>query len=169
VFGNGVAESDEAVKVVTTSATGQVHVFDADGKRLKDLDVPAYCNMVRVGRPAAEGEAAPILVVGSGDGGEQMLALDGEGTVLWTLDLPASVDHCDSMSIAADRPWAAAGLRGGVVMVVETGKGAVIAQSAGLGQTPSVAWHTAEAGADPLLVVATGRALKAFRIVPMAE
>ncbi|MFO1094530.1 MAG: DUF2092 domain-containing protein [Planctomycetaceae bacterium] len=165
----GDVVGDAAVEVVTTSAAGQVHLFDGDGKHLSDLRTPMYANMVRVGKFAADRPHASIIVAGAGDKVEQVAALDGEGTVLWTCDMPDSANHCDSMSIAPSGAWAAVGLRGGNVMVLETTGGKVVAQVAGLGERPDVAWRAADGEPSPLLLVASGKHLKAFRFTTKSE
>lgn len=157
----GNVTGDEGVEVVTTSAAGRVHLFDADGNHLRDVEPPLYANMVRVGKLTPDAAYASIIVVG----GSQMVALKGTGSVVWSADLPAS-DHCDSLEIATGTHWAAAGLRVGGVAVVDTSNGKVIAKLGSGGARPDVAWHTADEA--PLLLVATGTALKALRVTPDA-
>jgi thiol-disulfide isomerase/thioredoxin len=165
----GDVVGDAAIEVVATSAAGQVHILDADGKHLNDLRAPFYANMIRVAKFSPDKPHASIIIVGSGDSGEQIAALDGEGAVLWTRDVPASTNHCDSLSIAPNGAWAAAGLRGGLVIAVETAKGEIIAQVDGMGERPDVAWHAASGSPSPLLLVASGKYLKAFRFTTKAE
>jgi len=44
----GDVDGDGTVETVTTSATGQVHLFDDQGKKLKNLKTDCYANMVRL-------------------------------------------------------------------------------------------------------------------------
>jgi thiol-disulfide isomerase/thioredoxin len=164
----GDLDGDGKPEVVTTSAVGKVHVFAPDGKSLRTLDAGLYANMIRTapGRPARSGDS--LLVIGSGRSGEAMVALAGTGTMRWTLELPTGVVHCDSLAVAPDGAWAAAGLRGGRVCVIDLQRGTIAAQAVGQGDTPEVAWLAGAEPSKPLLVVATGRALNAFRVKPAA-
>ncbi len=161
----GDVNGDGKVEVVTTSATGQVHLFDAAGESIGDLETPIYCNMVRVRAAGPDESGAMIVVIGSGENGEQMVSLNADGNVQWTLDLHGSVEHCDSLAIAKDLPWAVAGLRGGLVLVVDLTNGEVVSQMPGLGSTPQVAWLSEQSGAPPLVIVATGSEIKGLRVV----
>ena len=167
----GDLDGDGKPEVVTTSAQGKVHIFSpADGKPMRTLDAGLYANMIRTapGRsiPSAKGDVA--LVVGTGQSGEAIVALSGDGQSHWTTKLPAGVPHCDSLAVAPDGTWAAAGLRGGRVCVIDVGRGRIVAQTAGQGTTPMVAWATRADTTPPLLLVATGREIKAFRVKPVA-
>lgn len=164
----GDVTGDGSIEVVTTSASGQVHLFDADGQQLKELDCSIYANMVRVGRVAEDDDADTIFVVGTGDNNEQLVALDGAGTELWAVDLPDDTNHCDSMAIARGTAWAAVGLRGGLVIVVDLLQGTIIARAVRQGQSPQVNWATDPADDSPLLLVATGRSLDAHHVKPQA-
>jgi len=158
-------------QVVTTSAAGRVHVFDDDGKKLKDLDGGCYATMVRVGKLSAKEKAATILVAGAALGGANqqivmLTALSGDGAKKWSVALPAGAPpHIDSAFWAPGKCWLAVGLRGGQVHVVDCEKGVSIASVDDQGTTPEVGWAASnEAGAPPLLVVATGKTLNAFRL-----
>ncbi len=160
----GDVDGDGTTEVVTTSAAGQVHIFAPDGEPLNDLEVPIYANMIRVGAATEENAAQPILVVGSADGGDRMVSLNGDGETLWTLDMPGSSVSCDSLTVAPDGIWAAAGLRGGHIAVIDVIHGEIIAQISGQGRTPDVNWFHADMDATPLLLVASGSQLTAFRV-----
>jgi len=67
------------------------------------------------------------------------------------------------MSVARSKPWAAVGLRGGEVQVIDTASGKRIARISGQGKRPQVCWIEEN---SPQLIVATGRALQAFRVDP---
>jgi len=167
----GDMDGDGGVDVVTTSAQGKVHITSAaDGKPLRTLDPGLYANMVRTapGRsvPGLKGDV--VLVVGTAPSGLAMVALGGDGKTLWTTPLPADTQSCDALSVSPDGRWAAAGLRGGRVCVVELVGGRIVAQVSGQGLTPSTGWLSRADAASPLLVVATGRGLNAFRVEPVA-
>lgn len=155
---------DREVEVVTTSAQGAVHVFGADGRKLKDFDVGIYANMVRMAT-LADG-SHPAIVSGSGLGGDVMVCLNSEGEKKWSLALPGGdSNHVDDMAIATT-PWAAVAMRGGLVHVVDLETGKFIAHVGEQGQRPQVAW-LARAGQSPLLLVATGQDLNAFDVTPV--
>ena len=157
VSGNGMSE------VVTTSARGQLHVFDAQGGKLKDVQVSCYANMVRVAALAAGGHA--IVVGGSNEKEETLVRIDLAGKESWSTNLgKAQANHIQSAHAAVSRPWLAVGLRGGIVQIVDVTDGAIIATLTGQGTIPEVAWLPQE-GESPLLLVATGRALSAFNVV----
>ncbi len=145
LHGTGKAE------VVSTSAAGDVHVFDADGKKLADVHSDLYANMVRLA-PGAPGQAGKIIVGGSAEDREDITALDAEGKKLWTVTASDGKGHIDSACVAASHPWLAVSMRGGKVLVVDTEKGEIIGQAL-LGEAPrgEVAWMETPEGA--LLVV----------------
>ena len=158
-------------QVVTTSAAGKIHVFDGAGKQIKDLDAGCYANMVRVGKLSEKDKAAMIIVAGSAlDGGgnqktEILTGMSGQGDKKWSLELPAgSPPHVDSAQLASGKPWLAVGMRGGQVHVVDIEKGEIIASANDQGMTPEVGWVNGKDPGAPLLLVATGSKLNAFRV-----
>ena len=166
----GDLDGDGKPEVVTTSAQGKVHVFSSlDGKPLRVLDAGLYANMVRTAParaiPASKGDV--VLVIGTAAAGESMVALAGEGKNHWTIKFPADAKHCDSLEVSPDGTWAAAGLRGGQVCVVDIGRGRIVAQVAGQGLAPMVGWAAGVNSPSPLLIVATGSELNAFRVTPV--
>jgi thiol-disulfide isomerase/thioredoxin len=167
----GDLDGDGKLEVVTTSARGKVHVSAAtDGRDVRTLSAGVYANMVRLAprqtAPAGAPQGDVVLVVGTGQSGPVMVALGGDGKTLWTLELPANVQSCDSLAVTSDGAWAALGLRGGRVSVVDVRNGQILAQTAGKGMTPMVAWAAGDATSPPLLLVATGSELNAFRVKP---
>ena len=165
----GDMDGDRGVDVVSTSAQGKVHITSAaDGKDLRTLDPGLYANMIRTapGRsiPGLKGDL--ILVVGTAEqGGVLMVALGGDGKTIWTLDFPAGTQACDSLAVSPNGAWAAVGLRGGRVCVVDLARGRVVAHVSGQGGMPATGWVDREDRATPLLLVATGRVLNAYRVV----
>jgi peroxiredoxin len=155
---------DEKVEVVTTSAQGAVHVFDAEGKNLKDIRLSIYGHMVRMAK-LKSGQTLAI-VAGSGDGGETLVGVDFNGEEKFEVALPTTgVDHVDDMAITPNGSWAAVAMRGGLVNIVDLETVKLVARVADQGMSPHVAWLERK-DQSPLLVVATGTALNAFVITP---
>lgn len=157
--------------VVTTSAAGKVHVFDGAGAASKELDAGCYASMVRIGKLSDKDKEATILVAGPGlgEGGNAktviLAALSGTGAIKWSLRLPAgSPAHVDSAQLATGQPWLAVGLRGGQVHLVDIAKGEIIATAMDQGMIPEVGWASGQGTEAPLLLVATGSKLNAFRV-----
>jgi peroxiredoxin len=159
----GDFNNDGRADVVTTSAAGDVHVFDGSGKRVKDIEAGIYASMVRLAPIGGE----PVAIVsGSGDTGEQIVAINYDGAKKWELALTRGEDgHVDDLAIAKAKPWAAVAMRDGAVHVVDLETGRMIASLDGQGSMPHVAW-LARKDTAPLLVVGTGEALNAFEISP---
>jgi hypothetical protein len=156
-------------QVVTTSAAGKVHIFGSDGTTSKDLDAGCYATMVRIGKPSDKQKAATILVAGSARDDhrkvEILTALSGDGTKRWSLELPAGrTPNVDSAYPAPGKPWLALGTGGGQVHVVDIDKGQLIASVNDQGTNPEVGWVKGNDAGGPLLLVATGSRLNAFRI-----
>jgi hypothetical protein len=84
------------------------------------------------------------------------------------MKFPSDVRHRDSLAVSPDGSWAAAGLRGGRVCVVDIARGRIVAQVAGQGMTPTVAWTISANATSPLLLVATGSEVNAFRVKQVA-
>jgi peroxiredoxin len=160
----GKFDDDDKVDVATTSAQGVVHVFDAAGKKVKDIEVPVYGHMVRI---ASLGDGSRLAVVtGSGENGEIMVGIDFAGETKFTIPLAAGgASHVNDMVIAASMPWAAVAMRGGLVSIVDLESAQVVARVTGQGQTPNVGW-LGRKDQSPLLVVATGKELNAFEVTP---
>lgn len=157
----GDLNGDGAMEVISTSAAGKVHVFDAQGKNLDELDPGIYANMVRAFRLPGE-SADSLLVVGGGVEKLQMAAMSGQGDVLWRADLPETAKHCGSLAFATGTTWAAIGCQGGLICVIDVRTGAMVGAASRQGLSPEVAWITADG--KPLLVAATRRSLNAWHI-----
>lgn len=158
-------------QVVTTSAVGQVHIFGSDGKKRRDLDAGCYATMVRVGKLSEKDKAATILVAGSARVAEAdqktvvLAALSGDSAKEWSLELPTgAAPHVYSAYLAPGKPWLAVGMRGGQVHVVDVEKGKAIASVNAQGRLPEVGWAASKDAGTPLLLVATGSKLNAFRV-----
>jgi len=163
---------EKTSQVVAASAAGGVHVFGSDGKDRVDLKAGCYAFMVRVGKISKEDNAATIFVAGSpldvaSTRRETVIvALSGDGRTKWSLRLPAGgVASVISASPAPTRPWLAIGTRNGEVHVVDARAGKLMASTGDPGADAEVAWATPEDKGAPLLLVATGMKLNAFRVV----
>lgn len=158
----GDLDGDGQLEVVTTSAAGQVHRFDANGKALKSFDPGIYANMVRVFR-LPDATADSVLVIGSAaPGGAEVVALNGNGEQLWHQGLPDGVKHCDSLAVAPGSTWAAATFRDGSIFVIDTQTGKIIAAGPKQGRTSEGAWISTDG--NPLLVIASNGSLSAWQV-----
>ena len=156
-------------QVVTTSATGQVHVFSADGKERQDIYPGFYANMVRVAQPLNDSIPASILAIGDNTNattadGMIIAALAGDGAKKWSVTLESGRSSIYSASVAQTKSWLAAGMRDGRVYVVDIDRGAIIGQVDGQGLMPDVTWVINKESGAPLLVVSGQSKLNAYRI-----
>jgi hypothetical protein len=153
------------MQVVSTSATGKVHVFAADGKAIATQDASVYAMLVRVGRLSKTDAADTIVIAGTKlGGGLSMAALDGKGHVKWTLKLPEGAEFANSMALCATRPWAACTARGGRIVVVDCSNGQLLATALDRARDVEVTWATPVGDEPPLLLVADGHSLTAYRV-----
>lgn len=157
---------DSNIEVVTTSAAGRVHVFSNAGEEVQNLDAGVYANMVRIATTAMDASKPLILVIGGGLTDASMVALSGDGQEQWKVDFPAGSRHADSLMPSPDGRWAAAGMRGGTVYVVDLEHGTIVAQAVEQGAAPQVDWLGGGDDGEPLLLVATGQSLNAFHVQP---
>lgn len=138
-----------------------VHIVNAAGKYLRDLHPKIYCQMVRTWHDVdAEDPYDMILVAGTADKKEAVCGLDDKGVELWRLDLPTRVESADT---CPRRPWLAIALANGMVQVVDVHTGHAISEATDQGQHSDLAWLQV-ADEAPLLLVATGDALRAYRV-----
>ncbi len=160
----GDLEGDGPVEVVTTSAAGTVHVFDAEGKKLKELKPESYATMVRLAPPAAGDKRRMIIVDGSSQEECALVGLDAAGKEKWRTPMASGrMARVDAAHVALGKSWAAVAVRGESVKVVDCATGAVIGEvPMSKGRIVDVAWLEADGG--PLLLVANGRGLALYRV-----
>jgi hypothetical protein len=144
-------------QVVTTSARGKIHIFNgADGSGRQDISPPHLTRVVRVWKIRAGDATATIFAAGSNRGVSTAMALSGSGDSKWSVDFGDSVH---TAAVAPSRPWLAFGTYEGDVHVIDAVRGQEIGLVSGQGYV-EVGW----AVDPPLLLVATGKALNAFRV-----
>lgn len=161
----GDMNADDQVEVVTTSARGQLHFFDTDGNKIKDLSLSFYGHMVRLAKSSLPELPLVAIVGGSGDDGELLSAVSYAGDALWSVPLKdSSPGHIDSCRVADMNPWVAVAMRGGDIHVVDTFSGESVANVGDQGQRPVICWLERD-GQPTLLIVAAGRQLNAFRML----
>jgi hypothetical protein len=145
-------------QVVVTSG-GKIHLFNgADGTGHQDIpSPPLYPNVVRV-RKLLGDAAATIFAAGhnGNTGASTAMSLSGTGARKWRRDFGGAVH---TAAVAPSRPWLALGTREGEVHVIDAVRGEVIGIVSAQGYA-EVGW----AVDPPLLIVATGEALNAFRV-----
>jgi hypothetical protein len=153
----------EAPQVVTTSAAGRVHVFDRGGKPGESFKVGLYANGLRT-TPSSDAKPTLAVVTGSDDDGEAMILVNGEGDELWKTPLPGS-SHVVSLAVDGEGQFAAVGMGGGIVYVVDLADGKIVGSLGGQGKLPHVALLTRPEN-SPLVLVADSRQLAAFELKP---
>jgi hypothetical protein len=150
--------------VVTTSAAGKVHLFDTQGKKLRDLNPGVYANMVRLGKGDA---GSPCVLVGGSVMGARrqpkLVRMDMQGKAAWEVDLPGP-DHMLSMAACGQADYAAVGLSDGTVHVVDTAAGKIIATIQTRSRSPEVAWWWDADAKRPVLGVLMSGELRAVGI-----
>jgi hypothetical protein len=100
-----------------------------------------------------------------------LASLSGDGKKNWSIQLPFHAPtaikdikpNIHSAHVAEEHPWLAIASDWGEVRVVDTTTGNTIGHVNGQGR-PQVCWVEAEAGGVSLLVIATGKAVNAFRV-----
>jgi peroxiredoxin/outer membrane lipoprotein-sorting protein len=162
----GDVNDDGQIEVVTTSARGQVHVFDRDGTAIKDLKVPLYANVIRVA-PQQNG-ADLMLAGGPAKNGDQLVALDWDGNVRWTAELSKAAHSIEDIAVDSTGRLIAVSLRGGNVFVIDSSNGKRIGSVGKRGTHAKLAWCMSEESRS-LLVIATGRSLHGYRLVPSSR
>ena len=144
---------DKVLRVVTTSATGQVHVFSVTGERIKDIDPNTYATEVRFGDQ--------LFIGGNMEEGSVVQTLDPLG---WTARLTRHKTELGSLAAAPSIPWVAASTVRGDVYVFRSSDGAVDGVGWQNCRSPQLAW--ASSGDDTLLISAGRGGLTAYRVTP---
>lgn len=160
----GDVTGDGQAEVVTTSAIGNIHLFDSTGKKIKDIATSSYSNaLCLVPDPKGEG---PMRIVTDGSSilfGNRVWLFDEGGRVINKVNIGRA--HVASISPAETRPWVAVGLNGGTVKVVDFVKARVTANIEGLELRPQATFlEPAEDDEPVILVVADGARVSAFRV-----
>ena len=148
----GSVDGDDRPAVVTTSADGKVHIFNAEGKHLRDLEPGFYGNMVRTWEQSDGNKPVHLIIVaGTSEPKTTVAAMSPQGETRWSLELSARVGNAIT---CRQRPWLALTLMDGSVRVINLVTGKEIAHVGGQGNLADVAWLPRKEG-DPLLVIAT--------------
>ncbi len=163
----GSVLGDGHPQVVGSSGGGKIHVFGRDGKQFADIDAGCYVYMVRVKGASAPTEGSTVVVgCHPGGRGQILRAISGDGTRKWSIDLPGDAQPTvDSIAVTPDRKLMAAANQGGTVYVVEVETGTIVATVSDQGTAPELAWATVKGEDSPLLLVASGLELNAFRLL----
>jgi hypothetical protein len=187
----GDLDGDGKQEVLTTSIQGKVHVTDAAGKAVRDLDPGVYANMVRSAparamaggagraRPRGRRSGAParamagakgdiVLAGGTTNRGLALTALTGDGKIHWTVSLEGDESRFGSLEVSPDGRWAGVAIPFGQIYVVDIAQGQVVARTVEYFKYQQVAWTTSDQGkaSGPLLLVTTGVGVKAYRVRP---
>jgi hypothetical protein len=163
-------DGDMRPEVVSTSASGKVCFFD-EGAGTSLGEPMAGLPYVREVRPLAVSDTARLLVRCSTsvllqdarpETQDEVRCVDLDGGERWNRALDRNRQAVKNISLAETRPWAAIGHRDGSVCVVNLNDGSLVADQKLSRMDTTVAWN--ESGDDPLVLVATSIALRAFRV-----
>lgn len=142
---------DKVLRVLTTSATGEVHVFSVIGERVKNLRARCYATEIRLGDQP--------FVGGSGEDGSVVATLDPSGWITKVSDRGAGIG---SLAAAASVPWIGVSTVGGNVYALRASTGAMDGVASAQGRAPELAW--AKVADSSLLIVASRAGLRAYRV-----
>ena len=159
--------SKEAGRVVAISAANQLCLFD------KDLELVKYFPIKRISaciaRTVTTATNSPDDIVVAGNNGQLhcfVFAASAEGKIKWFQHFPVRKGGAvSSVSAFTSSAWIAVAIEGGAVHVIDAKDGQTIARWYGLGDHPKVAWSKNNDVGEPLLVVATGAQLNAYRVI----
>jgi peroxiredoxin len=169
----GDTDGDGTPEVVATSeADGCLHLFSGPtGAPIRTINVGVELSVVRVApaRSSPGSKGAALLALGIGGKYWVMFVLEGDGTIRRKIEFAKQSAGCHSLAVAPGGNLAAVGFRDGVVCVVDLDQGTVIARAEKQGAAPNVGWLPRGAQVNPILLVATGDALNAFRLKPNAS
>ena len=149
---------------ISTSALGQVHIFDREGKKLRDLSVKhTYANALASIR--VPGETADwIVTAGTGQiKNGRICALNADGVEKWATDLGAEATRMDPLSCSTPGYYVAVAIGNGTVAVLNAKTGKILAQIPGFKKYSKLAWANRKESA-PMLLIADGNALIALEI-----
>jgi peroxiredoxin len=156
----GFPDANGVPRVITTSAAGALHFFSAAGKQVDQKTAFGYANLVRLA--TIKPDADPVLVVGV-DNGDGLVCVDRDGKKIWRTKLGARSSHAIDGVGAPNHPWFAVAFASGEVVVFDVTTGARLA-SARREPTPSIGWLAAADGQPPVLVIAGGDAIAAYKL-----
>ncbi len=136
-----------------------VQVFGPDGTRIDLLKTGIDPYMVRLARSAKDNKS---VIITSAATPPSFTATFRDGTRAWKCSVPDAhrqVNHVMDAASAPGKPWFAAAINGGLLVVLDTRTGDRILTM----QTPGscVSWIPREGGASPLLLVQTDKGLRA--------
>jgi hypothetical protein len=142
---------DKTLRVVTTSAGGQVHVFSTTGERVKDIQPRFYAHHIRLGDE-------PFIA--GGDDGSVVATLDPSGWLVRLSDREAGIG---SLAAASSVPWVGASTVSGDIYAFRATDGKVEGVGWEPGRSPQLVW--AGTGDSALLLCASRGGLRAFRVM----
>ncbi|MBZ5638573.1 MAG: hypothetical protein LAO51_07420 [Acidobacteriia bacterium] len=164
----GHVSDDGRLQLVTSAYDGKVHVFGRDGTPREILDPGCWSQMNRIVEPSASPRQATIVVACHPSGRNATInAITGDGAKRWSLTLPGDAEpEVETASLAPGRPWIAIGNGSGSTYVLDTGSGAILASLSDQEYVSELAWAAKAGNPSPLLLVATGREVNAYRMNP---
>ncbi|RLA92091.1 MAG: hypothetical protein DRG69_09320 [Deltaproteobacteria bacterium] len=158
----GDLNDDGSIEIVSTSSSGKVHIFDAEGKLLQNHNPGMYTNFVFVGEFISDSKGPEIITAGSTEDEEILVILNGHGKVLWKASLGEALSASpDQVACLSQKGWLAVGTRDGKIYIFDS-KGKVIAHAQGLGRRVLVTWIKDKKEGYLLVAGSTNKGLSAY-------
>jgi hypothetical protein len=142
---------DKTLRVLTTSADGDLHVFSVKGEPVSSVNPQCYATAIRLGdRP---------FIGGSVDEGSVVKTLDPSR---WTTTVSKDKVGIGTLAAASSVPWIAVSTTSGHVYAINAAGGAVDGVASTGDRSPDLTWTNT--GDSALLISASHRGLTAYRV-----
>ena len=167
-FGNvwyvsgGDLNDDGSVEVVSTAADGDIHIFNAEGVSLREIDSQIYAFFVDVDEFISDSFGPEIIASGSVGENEYISIYDGSGNLLWEDTLGEGDSSIYQAACLSQENLLAIGTRDGQIYVFNS-EGETVFYKQGLGPYVLVTWIKDEDG-NNILVAGNADGFSAYQL-----